>query len=90
MFWKDEPTALDRKKKVLVAACVASVLVGVGCVILSVRGSFEATIAAMLAVFAAAATGNWVHWASKDANKLAREMGSGSFRSRTDSSLSTV
>ncbi|MFL5273193.1 MAG: hypothetical protein ACJ79E_14140 [Anaeromyxobacteraceae bacterium] len=80
MFWKDEPIALNTKKKVLVVACAASALVGVGCVILSVRGSFEATIAAMLAVFAAAATGNWVHWASKDANKLARDMGTASAR----------
>ena len=90
MFWKDEPTALATKKKVLVAACVASVLIGIGSVILSMRGSFEATIVAMIAVFAAAATGNWVHWATKDASKLAREMGSGSFRSRTDTSLSKV
>ena len=70
MSWKNDIMALDRKKKVLVAACVASALIGIGCLISSVRGSFEATIVAMLAVFAAAATGNWLHWAFKDANKL--------------------
>jgi hypothetical protein len=70
MFWRYDIVSLDRKKKVLVVACVASVFIGIACLISSVRGSFEATIVAMLAVFAAAATGNWVHWAVKDANKL--------------------
>ena len=70
MFWKYDIVTLDRKKKVLVVACLASVFIGIACLISSVRGSFEATIVAMLAAFAAAATGNWVHWTFKDANKL--------------------
>jgi hypothetical protein len=70
MSRKDEIVALNRKKKVLVVACAGSALSGIGCLISSLRGSFEATIVAMLAVLAAAATGNWVHWAFKDANRL--------------------
>jgi hypothetical protein len=74
MFWKDETSVLYRKGKALVVACIAAALVGVACVILSLRGSFEATVVAMFAIAAAAATGNWAHWAFKDAKKLARRI----------------
>ena len=84
MFWKNDPVALYRKGKALVVACILSVLIGVACVILSVRGSFEATIAAMLAVAAAAATGNGAHWAFKDAKKLAREIATRSMHAKTE------
>lgn len=74
MFWKDEPLALYRKGKAMVVGFIASVLTGIACVILAVRGSFEATIAAMLSAAAAAATSNWAHWAFKGAKKLEREI----------------
>lgn len=83
MFWKHEPVVLHRKRKALFVACVVSALIGLACLVLSVRGSFEATIAAMVAAFAALATGSWAHWALKDADRLAREIGSGSFHART-------
>jgi hypothetical protein len=85
MFWKNEPVVLYRKGKALVVVCVASVVVGLACMILSARGSFEATMAATIAVLAATATGNWAHWAFKDAKKLAREIRSASKRAMTDS-----
>jgi hypothetical protein len=83
MFRKHESVGLRRKGRALTVACVASALIGLACVILSIRGSYEATIAAMVAVFAALVSGSWAHWALKDADRLAREIGSGSFHART-------
>jgi hypothetical protein len=85
MFWKNEPFALYRKGKALVVAFIASVLISIASIVLSLRGSFEATIAAMVAIVAAAATGNWAHWAFKDAKKLAREIHCASTRATADS-----
>jgi hypothetical protein len=85
MFWKHEPVVLHRKGKALVVACVVSGLIGLACVILSMRGSLEGTMAALLAVVTATATGNWAHWAFKDADKLAREIGSASSHARAGS-----